>query len=224
MNIKNIINIKKQFILILLIAVCICSLVVMQSCGSEEDTGTTETAGTSADDISTTEEEITTTTETPTEPPTTTEKPPIITEEVLKWTFSEDDNVFKAGNQISDLRVEEGIIKFTSIGGDPFLYSINASLGIEASDVNYIKIKAFNLSEGYGNQLFFITDDDTGWDEAKSIRGEYWYSEGEEWEIFTYDTSDCDYWEGTIKQIRFDPLTVEGDFEMEYVIFEKIVK
>jgi hypothetical protein len=197
----------------------------LQSCGDSADKKETP----AQDTVENAAEESTTTTEatTPaptTEPPTTTEKPPIITEEILKWTFSEDDKVFKVGNQTSNFRVEDGILKCTSTGGDPFLYTVNANLGIEASDVDYIKFHVKNLSEGFDNQIFFITTDEVGWDEPKSIREDYFYSEGENWEILVYDTSDCDLWEGTIKQIRFDYLTVEGDFEIEWVVFEKIVK
>lgn len=217
----------KRFIILFLLIAFICSFItiLMQSCGGEETGGGTDTPETSdnaADEPVATEED-TTTTEPPTEPPTTTEKPPLKTEEILKWTFSAEDTVFVAGNQIENFRVEDGILKLTSVGGDPFMYTINKNLDITAADVNLIKIRVKNLTEGYNNQLFFITNDDTGWDEPKSIRGDYWYSEGEDWEELVYYTEDCDLWEGIIKEIRFDPTTVEGDIEIEYFIFEKIV-
>jgi len=215
----------KKLLVIILIVIFACGFLILQSCSgdSSDDKASTQEAG------GETVEEATTTTEATeplptTEPPTTTEKPPIITEEILKWTFSEDDKVFKTGSQTKDFRVEDGILKMTSTGGDPFLFTTNANLGINAADVDYIKFKVKNLSEDFKNQLFFVTTDDINWDEPKSIRSEYWFSEGEDWEILIYYTEDCDLWEGTIKQIRFDYLTVEGDFEIEYVVFEKIVK
>jgi len=213
---------KKIFVILLIMAFT-CGLLILQSCGdSKPETATQDTL-----DIAVEESTVTTEATTPaptTEPPTTTEKPPIITEEILKWTFSEDDKVFKTGNQTKNFRIEDGILKCTSIGGDPFLFTVNTNLGIETADVDYIKFKIKNLSEDFKNQLFFITTDSPNWEEPKSFRNEYWYSEGEDWEILMYDTADCDLWEGTIKQLRFDYLTSEGDIEIEYVVFEKIVQ
>ena len=213
----------KKILLILLTVIFICGFLFLQSCGDGSDAATTQSivGDTTEEPTEPIEETIPPPT---TEPPTTTEKPPIKTEEILKWTFSEDDKVFKVGNQTKDFRIEDGILKCTSTGGDPFLFTVNANLGIEAADVDYIKFKIKNLSDDFKNQLFFVTTDDIQWDEPKSIREEYWLSEGEDWEILVYDISDCDLWEGTIKQIRFDYLTVEGDVEIEYVLFEKIIK
>ncbi|MCL2159344.1 MAG: hypothetical protein FWH48_08055 [Oscillospiraceae bacterium] len=147
---------------------------------------------------------------------------PVVTEIVAKWTFSEDDPVFKAGNQIEDLRIEGNILKLTSIGGDPFMYSINDDLGMSAEDVDFIKIMVKNGSAVYGCQIFFITNDNGGYSEDMSLRGAYVYADGEDWEEYTFATADCELWEGTIKAIRFDPMTAEGEFEMEYMSFEKI--
>ena len=222
----------KRLVMIFLVIVFAGGFIVMQSCGGDNN-GKEQRSGTEAenadnvnvaDEPEPTGEDTTAITEPPTEPPTTTEKPPVITEEILKWTVSEDNKIFRSGNMIKDLRVEDGVLKLTSTGGDPFLFTVDANLGIEASDVDYIKIRVKNHASGFRNQLFFITTDDMGWDEAKSIKEEYWNSDGEDWEILTYETFYCDYWEGTIKQIRFDPLEEEGDIEIEWVAFEKIVK
>ena len=214
-----------RYIKYLLLIILVGGVLILQGCG--EDAGVNEYTPDGieevADDIAdpATEPVVT---DPPTEPPTTTEKPPVITEEIIKWTFTEDDMIFRAANQVTDLRVEDGILKLTSIGGDPFLHTIDADLEINAADVDYIKIRIRNMSDGFDNQLFFITNDDMGWSEDKSFRESYWNSEGEDWEIITYHTLDSDNWEGTIKQIRFDPLTTEGDVEIEYVLFEKIVR
>ena len=219
---------KKSIVFILIIALvaAVCSL-ALQSCGEADDDK--KDGGGGAEEAGGAPEETPSETEPPTPAPTTpiattTEKPPIVLEEVLRWTFSEDDKVFKTGNQVSNLRVEDGILKLTSIGGDPFMYTINVNLGLDASEVNFIKIKALNHSENDRTQLFFITDEDGGWSEAMSMKSTYWYTEGEQWEIIEFDTYDSDRWEGTIKQIRLDPLEAEGDVEIEYVSFEKIVK
>ena len=215
----------KKLSAILLALVLVCGIFALYACGDKaEDSNADTTADDAAGDAETPEDTTPAPTPEPTTPEPTTEKPPIITEEVAKWTFSEDDAVFRAGNMIENLRVEGNILKLTSNGGDPFMYSINNNLGMNAADVDYIKVKVKNGSAAYGCQVFFITNDDGGWSEDMSLRGDYWYADGEEWEEYTFYTDECDRWEGTIKEIRFDPMVAEGDFEMEYMSFEKIVK
>ncbi|MCL2814914.1 MAG: hypothetical protein FWD23_09975 [Oscillospiraceae bacterium] len=215
----------KKLALILLLFVLACGVLMLNACGEEKkDDDSKATAEDAGGATEAAEETTPAPTPAPTEPPTTTEKPPIKTEQVAKWVFSAEDPVFKTGNHMENFRVEDGILKLTSIGGDPFMYSINANLEMNAADVDLIKIKGKNGSEAYACQLFFVTNDDGGWSEAMSIRAEWWNSDGEDWEEIVLDTSDCDLWDGTIKQLRFDPMVAEGDFEMEYMIFEKIVK
>ncbi|MCL2159060.1 MAG: hypothetical protein FWH48_06610 [Oscillospiraceae bacterium] len=212
----------KKLSLILLALVLACAALALYACGDGAD----KAESTTDEAIEETTPEPATPAPTPEPPPTEppTEKPPIITEIVDKWTFSEDNLVFRSGNQIEDLRVEGNILKLTSIGGDPFMYSINNNLGMNAEDVDYIKVMVKNGSAAYGCQIFFITTDNGGYSEDMSLRGDYWYADGEEWEEYIFETEDCDLWEGTIKEIRFDPMVAEGDFEMEYMSFEKIVK
>ena len=213
----------KKIFAFALIAVFACGLLVLQSCGDEADKGESTSAGEDATPDPTPAPTPAPTPE-PTPPPTTTEKPPIITEVVLKWTFTEEDKMFRASSQTSDFRVEDGILKMTSTGGDPNIMSTNANIGIDTAEVDYIRFWIKNNSDGYRCQLFFVTNEDTAWSEAQSMRSEYYYSDGEEWETLEFDTWDCSVWEGTIKQLRFDYLEQEGDVEIEYMTFEKIVK
>jgi hypothetical protein len=215
----------KKLSMILLVFVLAFGVLALNACGGDADKkeDSTTAAEEAGDETPATEATPAPTPE-PTEAPTTTEKPPIKTEVLQKWVFSEEDPVFKTGNHMENFRVEGNILKLTSIGGDPFMYSINADLKMNAADVDLIKVRVKNGSAAFGCQLFFITEEDGGWSEAMSIKGDYWNSDGEDWEEITLDTSDCDLWEGTIKALRFDPMVAEGEFEMEYMSFEKIVK
>jgi len=215
----------KKLALILMLFVLAFGVIALNACGEKKDEDKADSATTAeAGGEEPTPAPTPAPTPEPTEPPTTTEKPPVKTEVIAKWTFSEEDPVFRAGNHMENFRVEGNILKLTSIGGDPFMYSINADLKMNAADVNLIKIKAKNGSPNFAHQLFFITEADGGWSEAMSIKGDYWNSDGEDWEEVVLDTSDCEMWDGVIKAIRFDPMVTEGDFEMEYISFEKIVK
>ena len=142
MKMKSANIILKLLAMIFLSVVLTCGFFVLQSCGEGSDNAATAAQEDAIDEKPTTEDPtLAPTTAEPTEPPTTTEKPPIKTEEIAKWTFSEEDKVFKTGNHMTNFRVEDGILKLTSIGGDPFMYSINANLEMNAEDIDFIKFK-----------------------------------------------------------------------------------
>jgi len=209
----------KRLVMILLIFALLGGLAALQSCGDSTDNAST----TEEETIGTTPEPTEPTTPAPTEPPTPPPtKAPIITEEVLKWTFGENGVKFTVGSQ-TKIKVEDGILKPVSTGGDPFINS-PTNIGIDCSEIDYIRVKIKNLSDGWKCQLFFSTVESPNWSEPQSMRTEYALSEGEDWEILEFDTSDCDEWEGTLKQLRFDYLEQEGEVEIEYFSFDKIVK
>jgi len=219
---------KKSVLLFMFVMVLItaCCFMVLQSCGDADDKADKkdDAAEEPGNDAEETPSETAAATPPPTTAEPTTEKPPIVLEEVLRWTFSEEDLIFKPTNQVENLRVEGGLLKLTSIGGDPFMQTINTNLGINASEVNFIKVKVLNHSSSARSQMFFITDEDGAWSESKSFKTDYWNTEGSDWDIIEFDTYDSEFWEGTIKQIRLDPIEGEGDVEIEYISFEKIVK
>ena len=164
----------------------------------------------------------------PTEPPATTE-PPVINYEIVKrFTFDNPDDIgWQAANQIENFRVEDGLLKLTSVGGDPFFMGIQP-LDIAADEIDAIRIRALNLSSNENCQFFFDTDVESGLSESKSYRSFHWNSESapdsDEWNEILIFTDECMDWEGVIKTIRFDPIESEGEVYIEYISFEKIVK
>jgi hypothetical protein len=198
------------------------------SCGDNGGTAQAENTDpqTQTADLDTPEPEVTpATTEEPTEPPATTE-PPVITYEIIKrFTFDDPDDIgWRAANQIQNFRVEDGLLKLTSIGGDPFFMGISP-LDIEASEIDIIRIRALNLSSNENCQFFFDTDIESGLSESKSFRAYHWHYESEpdsdQWNEIIIYTDECDYWEGVIKTVRFDPIEDEGEVYIEYISFEK---
>ena len=218
---------KKSIVfLLVMVLISACCFMALQSCGDADDNA--DKKDDAAEEPGKADEEIPTTAAPATPAPTTaeptTEKPPPVLEEIARWTFSEEDKIFRTSSQTTDFRVEDGILKMTSTGGDPNIMTISANLEMDTAEIDYIKFKIKNNSDGFRTQLFFVTNEDTNWSEAQSMRSEYWNSEGEDWEILEFDTADCMVWEGTLKQLRFDYLEQEGDIEIEYVSFEKVVK
>jgi hypothetical protein len=172
-----------------------------------------------------TEAEVTTEAVTTAEPETEPETEPEKTVVVKQFTFTDAANLgWKAANQVSDLRSEDNLLKFTCTGGDPFI-QLSTQLGIDASEIDVIKIKVLNMTESYDCQLFFDTDKVAGFSEDKSYKYmyDYGYSDptSDEWNIVEIYTADCDLWDGLIKNIRFDPSTAVGDIAIEYISFEK---
>ena len=218
----------KKFI-ILMILLATVSL-VMFSCGdgTTEEPQNTEIATQPPADES---EDVPPVTDPPapaTEPEPTTERPVINYEIVKRFTFDNPDDIgWRATNQISDFLVEGGVLKVTSIGGDPF-FTAEQPLDIAADEIDVIRIRAKNMTDNEGCQFFFDTDIESGLSESKSYREYYMYIDSDpasdEWNDILIYTADCDLWEGTIKTIRFDPAITEGDVYIEYISFEKRVQ
>ena len=219
---------KKFIIFVLLIVIM---PLMLFSCGSEKgsheeipETNFTDTL------ISVEAEEIPAATEpvTTSEPEPTTEKPVINYEIVKRFIFDDPDDIgWRATNQIKDFRIEDGVLKLTSIGGDPF-FTAEQPLDIAASEIDVIRIRVKNMSYNDRCQFFFDTDIESGLSESKSYKEFYMYiesdPEGDEWNEVLIHTDDCDLWEGTIKTVRFDPLEDEGDVYIEYISFEKRIR
>jgi hypothetical protein len=64
-------------------------------------------------------------------------------------------------------------------------------------------------------QVFFITDKDPDWSESKSKH--FSITSDGAFHTYTIDMSDVVSWKDRIQQIRLDPTTAPGDFEMDYI-------
>ena len=199
---------------------------MMMSCG--ENTEETQNPAETAEPNITEAEKIPDETDPPVppaEPEPTTEKPVINYEIVKRFDFNNPDDIgWRAANQIQNFRVEDGVLKMTSTGGDPSLNAA-APLNIAAEEIDVIRIRAKNMTDNDNCQFFFDTDVENGLSESKSYREYYFYAESDpesdEWNDVLIYTYECVLWEGTIKTIRFDPTETEGEIHIEYISFEK---
>lgn len=148
-------------------------------------------------------------------------KPEITKQYSKKWDFNTDDD--REGwasaedkmNDITDIKIQNGVFSATSIGSDPWMISPD-NLGLSAEDNPYIHIKMKNGTKDPFGKFYFITDTDQKWSEDKSVS-------------FMIKTKDADYtdyyaemwkntkWTGNIKQIRYDPSTEAGDFGIDLI-------
>ncbi|NOU85883.1 hypothetical protein GC102_08865 [Paenibacillus sp. LMG 31460] len=159
-------------------------------------------------------------------PPKTVEVPPItdispITYSKL-WDFNTDGDSegWAVAKQVYPVSTAEGHYSGTSTGSDPGLHS-PTSLGISAEENPYIHIRMKNSSSDTAGQIYFITETDRNWNEAKGI-GLF---------VRPNDNGYTDYyvpmwsnkkWTGNIQAIRFDPLTTTGDFSIDRIGFVKV--
>jgi hypothetical protein len=214
---------KKIIALILLLGMTLTMFAVLSACGEKEDDKAGDANEATGDGEPTTEAPPSTT-PAPTEPPTTTEPPPPKEYDIVRrYTFDDPENIGWRGNgQVKEFRIEDGVLKMLSTGGDPNFTLIGA-LDIAAEEIDLVRIRALNKSESGRCQMFFDTSDSGGLAESKSFRGDYWnYAEdNEEWEELLLWPDDCSEWEGNIKTIRFDMLEGEGEYWVEYISFEK---
>ncbi|SFT04445.1 hypothetical protein SAMN05428962_3939 [Paenibacillus sp. BC26] len=116
-------------------------------------------------------------------------------------------------NQISS-SVSGGIWTITSSGGDPYSVGPN-NLGI-ASSYRYLKIRLKNNTSDTGAKLFFITNADSTWNEAKSKTFTTAANMGSYTE-YTIDMGTVAGWSGTIKSLRFDPFSTAGTMNVDYI-------
>ena len=64
------------------------------------------------------------------------------------------------------------------------------------------------MAERRGGQLFFVTDADSDWDEAKSLIFDV-IGDGE-YHDYVLDMSTVEGWAGVITQMRLDPVESQG--------------
>ena len=152
-------------------------------------------------------------------------------ETVFELDFSTMEDTNKppfTNNQVSGLRIEDGVLKGTSTGGDPFItFQQKQFPAFSFDEVQEIHLKLKNYGDGYDGQLFFTTDS-VSWSEPASYRFTMYYNgddgDDNDWneiELFTDESAD---WDGTITNFRLDPMVTTGDFEVAYIRFLKVTE
>ena len=132
-----------------------------------------------------------------------------VTYEPLQWDFETDGDTegWLAENQLDGFNALSGALSMVSIGDDPYVAS--SAVEIPASQYGQISIN-MKVSEGEPTigQVFFVTDVDGGFDEAKSLVFDV-ISDGE-FHTYELDMSSISGWRGSIQQLRFDPVVSVG--------------
>lgn len=132
----------------------------------------------------------------------------------LSWNFNQDGNFegWAITSYVSG-SVSGGSLNLTSSTVDPYIYS--PSVSINAATNRYIKIRMKNNTSSQQAQIFWLTNYDGNWNEYKSkvfpINPNSDYTE------YVVDVGSNSFWRNTITQLRFDPGTTTGVFNVDYI-------
>jgi hypothetical protein len=125
------------------------------------------------------------------------------------WRFDSDGNVegWYPQNQLTSFKVLDGNLSMQSTGDDP--YMISPPITVPANEYNRLGIR-MKISDGdlTGAQLFFVTDADPAWDEAKSLY--FNVHSDDEYHDYELDLSTVEGWAGVITKLRLDPVESQG--------------
>jgi len=137
------------------------------------------------------------------------------------WHFTTDDDQegWTLTYNISSIDADDGKLEITSSSNDPAVLSSD-SLGIDTSLYNKVKVRMMNKTTSTTGQIFFITNADTTWNQAKSDVITTLTTNDSLYREYTFDFSDCNDWTGTLKRLRFDPVATTGDVSIDYIKLE----
>ncbi|MFD0715795.1 hypothetical protein [Paenibacillus sp. GCM10027626] len=110
--------------------------------------------------------------------------------------------------------VSGGMLTLTSTGGDPYMISAEG-LDLDSSN-RYFRIRLKNNTNATQAQVFFKTNADTVFTQVKSK----WFTIAPnmtDYAEYVVDMGTVSGWNGTIKQLRFDPFETSGSMNIDYI-------
>jgi hypothetical protein len=135
----------------------------------------------------------------------------------ISWEFETegDTEAWKEWNQLTPLQVREGHLVTESTGVDPYMISSRFAVAAAKAPVLNVSMK---VSSGAWAQVFFITDTDGNYDEAKSLR---FPIQGDgEFHTYVLHMDEVNGWNHNIIELRLDPVEVPADIEIDYIRLE----
>lgn len=133
------------------------------------------------------------------------------------FNFNEANNfqgLTDFGN-ITNQRVAKGYLSLTAVGTDPHM---RFAFDMKAEDYPFCNIRVRNKSQGSNFKVYFTTEADGVWNEAKSVSIKI-SKDDKDFVSYTLDMSGNSYWRGTIPIVRIDPTDGSGDVYIDYIIF-----
>lgn len=132
------------------------------------------------------------------------------------WGFDTAGNTngWSSANQVTQ-SVSGGINAMTSSGDDPYVYSPD-NLNFSATSYPYVRIRMQNTAATGEGRVYFTTTTDTSWSEAKRVTF-YSVPSASGYTEYVLNMGANARWTGTIKQLRFDPISTTGTVNVDYI-------
>lgn len=129
-------------------------------------------------------------------------EPPLI----FAWDFQTGKTLgWKPINDLRAFEADEEGLHIASTGGDP--YMLGPVREIDAAKGYYVSVR-MRSTLGSDAQLFWVTNQDTRFDEAKSQH--FAPKPDGQWHTYMVPVHENPAWNGTIRQLRLDPTVQEG--------------
>ncbi len=133
------------------------------------------------------------------------------------WEFNDytDLEGWNGFNQWDSNTVSDGVLYGLSTGDDPYAHS--SPTWVNVHEYRYLRLR-MKQSAGSAGQVFFVTETDGVWNEAKSIvfdiTADYEFHE------YVIDMRECEAYKGVVTQVRLDPTMSGGSMmAIDYVRF-----
>ncbi|WP_116947351.1 stalk domain-containing protein [Jiangella endophytica] len=145
------------------------------------------------------------------------EEPPKTDEFTYAWTFDTDGDLegwTDLHGTIDGLRVEGGALRGTATTADPVV-ATPAGLALDAADHPYVRVR-LRTSVPTEQELYFAQTDRPDFSRERGI---VFHADPDPdgWVEVDVPMWRCPTWQGTISQLRIDPLVTAGDFAIEEV-------
>jgi len=137
----------------------------------------------------------------------------------IKWDFNKDGDTegwVRTSRNITDMKVQNGTLSFTSTGIAVWMISPEPLVGICGDEAPYIHIRMKNSADDTSGKIYFITEADKNWAEDKAIRFAVKPKDTEYTDYYIYMWSNAK-WTGTIRAIRIDPINWMGDVSIDFI-------
>ncbi|MBO5060438.1 MAG: hypothetical protein J6C82_05960 [Clostridia bacterium] len=136
----------------------------------------------------------------------------------FEWEFSVDKDTegWTTNGGVAKSKVKDGVWQMRSSSNDPIVWMQNIEMPAKQYKTMIISIK--NETTANIAQLFFTTKSSTGYDTQKcyNINME---TQSEEFVEYELDLTTNSLWDGTITNLRFDPVSTKGSYEIDYIRF-----
>lgn len=148
-------------------------------------------------------------------PMTEAEELPVNPNVVKGWYFDDGTEGFVKKSQILILSAQNGALSGYSTGTDPQFLSPD-DLNIDISNVTHIRVRMRNNTDDIRSVIYFVTEQDSVYSETKKFS---WVTRdcGEEFAEYIIPVYKNQYWNGTLKQLRFDPSMGRGSFAYDSI-------